>query len=825
MRTALRLLPITLCLLLALASFSYAYNATGGIITTDGLYTVHTFLTNGSLDISGTIANASVLMVAGGGAAYGYADGGGGAGGLIYLNSNQTLTGNNAVVIGEGGGRCPYPSGNTCAAIYANGKNSTFNGFTAIGGGGGGIFQEAAKTGGSGGGGGRDGARFGAAGIAGQGNAGGDGTSDNCGGGGGGAGIYGSNCQGSTGGTGGYGINYTINGSTVCYAGGGGGGSRSAAPGIGTCGGANGATGGAPGLDATNGTGGGGGGGAYGGALPGSNGGSGIVIVRYLTYVAPQPANASIVWVSQTPANLTSTNVITSRLRISYNITNSTPTPYLSYKVNNSLSDISIFINGTGYGGYKTTTGTNVSEIFNFTLDDNEVLPGTYTLNYSLFKNTAHSSTSINSNNYISTEILNVSNQTPYNFYEFMANGTGTNNIASYYCNSSYAFGNAPGSNSNCALIGNIPNNQSYDHSHGTNSSHHYLPFSINTTSGTFGSTAVKITPQSFFIIRGAQTAGTAIYTIAPMARLSTTKLSTNSGNSFTNLTYSVDTHTHQFTADETIYYQAYANVSGALNNSSIFSQVFGLSNLPPTTPTVLTPTAGNNYGTINVSWLASQNLTPSTFYYNVSLLNPDLTFNKTLIANTSNLSYAWNSAGTPQANYIIRVMAIDNYSLSSFDDSQEFTVATFNITHILPADNVVLQGNATLITYSVNNLFTAANCSIMLDAVAYDNRIVNNGNVSYLANVAQGSHNIYITCTSADTLYTATSAARVFSMGFVSYAFIANLTSTPANVFATPQAIFYDKNGSLNVLYYTDEHHSHIQQTKGKDQRLLFRV
>ena len=521
---------------------------------------------------------------------------------------------------------------------------------------------------------------------------------------------------------------------------------------------------------------------------------------------APPTVN-NIVWVSQTPANLTTTNVIVSNLKIQYNITNITSgTPYLSYKTNNSLSDISLFINGTAYGGWKNKTGTNVSSLFNFTLDDNKVMPGTYALNFSLFENTAHSSTSISSNNYLSTEILNVSNQTAYNFYEVMATGTGTNNINAYYCNSTYAFNQAPGANSNCALIGNIPNNATYDHTHSANSAHHYLPFSINITSGTFGSTGIKITAQSFFILRGATAVGTNVYTIANQARASTTKLSTNSGNSFTPLTYSVDTHIHQFTADETIYYQAFATVAGVANYSTVFSQVFGLTNLPPTTPTILTPTAGNQYGTINITWLASQNLTPSIIYYNISLLNPNFTFNKTIIGNTSNTSYLWNSIGTTQGNYTIQVKAIDNFNLSSSDFSEEFTLATFVITASLPTDGVILQGNNTLFTYSVNNIIINATCAVVIDTFAYDSRTVFNQAISYNAPISTGSHSWYVSCTSNDALYTTTSTTRTFSMNFSSFLFSTNLTTAPANVYNQPQALFYDKNGSLNVLYYTDE-------------------
>ena len=107
--------------------------------------------------------------------------GGGGGGGLILSNSSTTyIAGSRAVVVGAGG------------AFQTNGQNSSFLGFTAIGGGAGGYNPTtgtAGADGGSGGGGtGTNGYRSGGAGTAGQGNAGGAGPEDCAGGSGGGAG-------------------------------------------------------------------------------------------------------------------------------------------------------------------------------------------------------------------------------------------------------------------------------------------------------------------------------------------------------------------------------------------------------------------------------------------------------------------------------------------------------------------------------------------------------------------------------------------------------------------------------------------------------------
>jgi hypothetical protein len=267
---------------------------TGGTITTSGLYTYHTFLSSDSLVVSGGFKSIDYLMVAAGGSGGGYDGSGGGGGGFIETFSSNILSGTYPIVIGAG-------------ALSSNGGNTTFNSITAIGGGHGGIGGGSnvifpPTTGGSGGGGAcNSGGTYitGAIGTVGQGYAGGNalapgGSYPSAGG--GGAGGIGQSIftDNDDGGAGGVGAISTITGNY--YAGGGGGGAGDGGgsiPGIGGTGG-----GGAGGLidmggndiyPATAGianTGGGGGGGGNTDADFHSGyaaGGSGIVVIRYLT--------------------------------------------------------------------------------------------------------------------------------------------------------------------------------------------------------------------------------------------------------------------------------------------------------------------------------------------------------------------------------------------------------------------------------------------------------------------------------------------------------------------------------------------------------------
>ena len=296
-------------------------HATGGAVSLDGDYKIHTFTGPGTFEVTSLNPSApgnavDWLVAAGGGGGGGRHGGGAGAGG--YRESPGTATGcytaspiagGSAVTVtvseypitvgsgGTAGNRTPDSAG-------TNGSDSSFSSYTSTGGGRGHTYlSSAAQVGGSGGGGGHPATPgIGVCGAAGntpptspaQGTAGGAAGGPGYSGGGGGgataAGTGGSAC----GGAGGVGGTSSINGTPTQRSGGGGGGMYCATgtnPGTATGGG--GAGGGGPPGSPTAATAGtantGGGGGGYGGTNPGNpspnctgaNGGSGVVIVRY----------------------------------------------------------------------------------------------------------------------------------------------------------------------------------------------------------------------------------------------------------------------------------------------------------------------------------------------------------------------------------------------------------------------------------------------------------------------------------------------------------------------------------------------------------------
>jgi hypothetical protein len=260
--------------------------ATGGdIVTNDGTYWYHAFLSSGVFTPSSSLS-CDALVIAGGG---GGGSGGGGAGGLTAFTSQSLTATNYPITVGSGG------TASTGSNNGTSGNDSQFGVLTLIKGGGWGSWTAATPTtGGSGGGAAANTTNFGS-GTVGQGNNGGPGIVTNAvpypAGGGGGAGTAGvTPANTSSHGNGGAGVNTysswasaTSTGVSGFFAGGGGGGYSSGTAGTGGSGGGGAGGSGSRGTAGVANTGGGGGGGALNppSGQNGGAGGSGIVIVRY----------------------------------------------------------------------------------------------------------------------------------------------------------------------------------------------------------------------------------------------------------------------------------------------------------------------------------------------------------------------------------------------------------------------------------------------------------------------------------------------------------------------------------------------------------------
>lgn len=267
------------------------YNEPDGSVT----WRAHSYFGNGTLTLSApTIVD---YLIVGGGGGGGSRHGGGGGAGEFRTGTVNLGAQSHAITVGTGGVGASAPSASTPAV---HGNMSAAFGVIARGGnpgtGGGGSTWTVSSNPASGGAG--SGGTTPPPHTPGAGNPGGAGHIGSngqtwTGGGGGGAGGSGSAGTETLAGSGGVGLSSSISGGPVWYAGGGGGGTAISTPGLGGLGGGGAGGQAAPAQSATPNTGGGGGGGGFDGgfSFSGGNGGSGIVVARYVINTRPT-ANA-----------------------------------------------------------------------------------------------------------------------------------------------------------------------------------------------------------------------------------------------------------------------------------------------------------------------------------------------------------------------------------------------------------------------------------------------------------------------------------------------------------------------------------------------------
>ena len=469
----------------------------------------------------------------------------------------------------------------------------------------------------------------------------------------------------------------------------------------------------------------------------------------------------NVTWYNQTPADIDTYNAIANGVDITYNITDPSgvdpASPILYYKTNTSTSDCWTYVNGSyeSCGYQKLGPTSNATSLWLWELEDDQIYPATYNLNEHALEDTPHNSTALTSpETEIKIQLLNVSNSSQYGVFELMANATnGTAPLDVYYCNSSYTSGDI--NSTFCTEFGTISPTQPYNNTETIYSSHMVMPFSINTTTGFVG--AVEVTSTSYFVLRPASGGGAwAVYYIPNVSRTSAIQSSSDNGSSWSNFAGTVDSHLHQYDGTNTVWYYACANDTLGNNNcSDARYDLLNLAGIPPTSPSVYSPTSKTYNSIIVINYTAS--MSPNGYpisYYNISLLNSDFSFNNTIIGNNSiNLSYVWDPAGTRSGNYSIRVQACDNLSQCSYGYSAIFTLDTIppNIIQNSPADDYLT--NASTINFNftaTDDLSNTLNCSLYVDDVINQtNASTLNGTATLfpLYSISDGIRNWSISC------------------------------------------------------------------------------
>jgi hypothetical protein len=325
------------------------------------------------------------------------------------------------------------------------------------------------------------------------------------------------------------------------------------------------------------------------------------------------------IFISQSPSDITSLNVVNVPLIIQYNLTGTgnNTTALLWYKSNGTTNPCSAIINGTCESDWENESVSSTSgNTLNFTLYDNEIYPHTENYNDPIFRNTTHVATTIlaSGSEYHKTQFMNVSNISEYGFVELMFTSTTATPVRVYTCNSTFTTGNV-NSNANCVQIGNVIANGAYDHCHtdpatgANNSCHRVIVYTINKTTGTVN--GIKVTSNMTFIIRGNTGATVTPRGLGVNVRAGAEQFSANNGNTWSPIggeTFTIDGHLHQYEGNDTFYY--YACAEGATDCSATRNDTFDLAPLctatfewqPTMTPDGLIITRYTNAAT---TWLA----------------------------------------------------------------------------------------------------------------------------------------------------------------------------------------------------------------------------
>jgi len=548
-------------------------------------------------------------------------------------------------------------------------------------------------------------------------------------------------------------------------------------------------------------------------ATAGDNNWAGIMEITFCNATSPfipDTTPPSILFISQNPADITSTNTINTLLNITYNISDETSinltSVYLYYKFNSTTRNNICFINGTACREWKNKTyKSNVSNTFLFQLEDNDIYPAIYNADDDTTDDFIHTTQTLgNANQYILTEFFNLSKNITYNFLEIMSNSTIIQRL--YFCNESYLFNSAVDTSTNCVLFASIPANQQYNHSHSQYSSHQVIPFAINTTSGSIDN--IGITEKSYFLLRGG--VGTVNYYSVPnTTRTNTTRTTNNGGSSWSLQTYTIDAHIHQFSGNSSLYYYACANDTLGNGNCSIYrNDTYNLDNLPPTAPVVYSPTMTNYTGNISINYIASVSLSNATIgYYYIDLLNENFSLNSSITANNSlNLNYLWSSSSILYGNFIIRVTVVGTSGRTNIGYSNIFTVNNPTLSIISPADNTTFnQSTSRYIDFiiKINGVGTSDSCSLIIN-----NSIINTQAVLFetettfnnIARIKTGISNFYFNCTT----YGSTALRNITLIDDINFTITSYATTTGLNNASVLLYFNYVAFGKFNIANFS---------------------
>ncbi|MEM4247038.1 MAG: LamG domain-containing protein, partial [Candidatus Woesearchaeota archaeon] len=108
--------------------------------------------------------------------------------------------------------------------------------------------------------------------------------------------------------------------------------------------------------------------------------------------------------------------------------------------------------------------------------------------------------------------------------------------------------------------------------------------------------------------------------------------------------------------------------------------------NNPPSIPYILSPAPGETVsGTYTITWMQVTDPDNDNLQFNITLLNPDNTFNATIVTNYGNpatTTYPWDTTNYPPGSYKLKVTVFENETIEKYATSS-ITYGTFTINDV----------------------------------------------------------------------------------------------------------------------------------------------
>jgi hypothetical protein len=435
----------------------------------------------------------------------------------------------------------------------------------------------------------------------------------------------------------------------------------------------------------------------------------------FYTVTVADTTPPTISYIQQTPAQITSSNLIGNNLNITYSITDDTAIDntkvYMNVSVENSNQNITYYQNGTTINAQQKYGYTELKNTSNYiwSLDENQLYFGTYLFNETLMESTTKKSFDCGSNNcQYQLQVVNFTNKS-INIFEIGLDNE-TNNLKPIkigICNQYDIV--SPDTSPNCTILLNDIKFPNY-HSHKSGvSNHSTFSFTFNTSEQRVNGLFLR--QENWFYVSITNNGVNKWSVNYRDGRSRDNAFRYLNGTSFNSLNMTFDYHLHQLNENETkLFYKVYAtDTNSNQQNGTERTQYITTSYLNPDNPFFYTPNTTNIF--INENYLyISWNLPSSPLHFPFGSFNINVTFqngsnyNIYSSSNTSTVFNFYNNANL--TDVYLRLRYCDLYDYCSYASSINFTMLYYT----LPiSDNALLMSineSNQLIVNSNNNIY-----------------------------------------------------------------------------------------------------------------------